>query len=109
MKVLNMKDVFYLFLYYHKGLSIYNSCVLIYFFKEWSLKYYSTKKFKFFSFEIIHMCVCVLCVCVCVLEWWHMSTIDKMKNNEIKNNGYKNISYYLHYIISIIIICNDNK
>jgi hypothetical protein len=26
-----------------------------------------------------------------------MSTIDKMRNNEIKNDGNKNISYYLHY------------
>jgi hypothetical protein len=28
-----------------------------------------------------------------------MSTIDKIKNNEIKNNWNKNISYYLYYII----------
>jgi hypothetical protein len=26
-----------------------------------------------------------------------MLTIDRMKNNEIKNNENENISYYLHY------------
>jgi hypothetical protein len=26
-----------------------------------------------------------------------MSIIDKMRNNEIKNNGNENIFYYLHY------------
>jgi len=36
-----------------------------------------------------------------------MSTIDKMKNNEIKNNENINIYYYLHYNNINYYICNN--
>jgi hypothetical protein len=38
-----------------------------------------------------------------------MSTIDRMKNNEIKNNGNKNIFYYLHYNNINYYNLNNNK